>query len=435
MSLHEDEEYRDEGFGESSQYAAHLDRGWSLLDRGDLEAARTSAEHARELRDDAPDAPMLLGAVALAEHRPEESLAHYEAALELDPDYFEPYAAAAQICLFDLSDPARALHFCEEALEIESLHPVEDLDIRLLAAECELAVGNHQAASTRLAGLESEALEGLRQILNRPESEGNDGDAVAPLRAFLTHDEDGEPLGDEERADRLGRVVQFAYRASRARLDLRQPAEAITLLRPLVTRFPDEADAWYMLSEAELGQGLVRNACQAALRTYKLDGQLRAPSWAPSAASIHRRVVQVLSECRDPSLRSLVGEGADLMVIVHDAPSLELVMEGVDPRICAIALAGRTPTNTDAELTAVAVYRRNLLRLCRGPDQFDDELRYALLDELTAFFRIDDHRRQALGLHPLGGLQEVGAEGTVEDEPVPEEGKKKRSRRARRKRA
>lgn len=429
MSLHEDEDYEDEGFGESSQYAAHLDRGWSLLDRGDLEAARTSAEAARELRDEAPDSAMLLGAVALAEHRPEESLRWYETAAELDPDYFEPYAAAAQICLFDLSEPVRALHFCEEAMEIEPLHPVEDLDIRLLAAECELALANHEAAASRLAQLDT--LEGLRTILTHPEGEATPADAV--LREFLSQDEDGEPLAEEERADRLGRLVHFAYRASRAHLDLRQPEAATALLQPLVSRFPDEADAWYMLSEAELTQGSVRNACQAALRTYKIDGQLRAPSWAPSAASIHRRVVQILSECPEPALQSLVGDGADLMVIVHDAPSLELVMEGVDPRICAIALAGRIPQNGDPELTSVAVYRRNLLRLCRGPEQFDDELRYALLDELSAFFRLDDRRRQALGLHPMGDML-TAETATPDEDGTPEDGKK-RSRRARRKRA
>jgi tetratricopeptide (TPR) repeat protein len=106
MSIGDSEDLDDAGFGETSRYAAHLDRGWSLLDRAEFEAARQSATHAQRLRPDAPDAAVLLGAIALAEGDAGESLRCYDQAIELDPDYFEPYAAAAQVALFDLGDPA-----------------------------------------------------------------------------------------------------------------------------------------------------------------------------------------------------------------------------------------------------------------------------------------------------------------------------------------
>ncbi|MEX1361868.1 MAG: hypothetical protein AB1Z98_02010, partial [Nannocystaceae bacterium] len=72
MKGREAEEAEDFGFGEASRYAAHLDRGWAMLDRGDPAAARTSAEHAQEARPSDPDAAVLLGAVALAQSDPEE---------------------------------------------------------------------------------------------------------------------------------------------------------------------------------------------------------------------------------------------------------------------------------------------------------------------------------------------------------------------------
>ena len=150
----EPEELEDNGFGETSRYAAHLDRGWSLLDRGDLGAARTSAEQARELRPEAPDAAVLLGAIALADRNPQESLRWYDAAVELDPEYLEPYAAAAQVCLFDLGAHEQALRYCEEALELEHREPFETLDLQLLAAEAQLALGRFEAARARLAGVD-----------------------------------------------------------------------------------------------------------------------------------------------------------------------------------------------------------------------------------------------------------------------------------------
>ena len=80
------EEPEDFGYGEASRYAAHLDRGWAMLDRGDPAAARTSAEHAQEARPNDPDAAVLLGAVALAESDPYESLRYYDKVIELDPE-------------------------------------------------------------------------------------------------------------------------------------------------------------------------------------------------------------------------------------------------------------------------------------------------------------------------------------------------------------
>ena len=129
MSIGDGEDLDDSGFGETSRYAAHLDRGWSLLDRADYEAARQSALQAQRIRSDAPDAAVLLGAIALAEGDPVESLRWYDQAIELDPDYFEPYAAAAQIALFDLGDAARALQFCDDGLGVESVSAIDALDL------------------------------------------------------------------------------------------------------------------------------------------------------------------------------------------------------------------------------------------------------------------------------------------------------------------
>ena len=57
------------------------------------------------------------------------------------------------------------------------------------------------------------------------------------------------------------------------------------------------------------------------------------------------------------------------------------------------------------------------MRLARSPEQFDQELRFAVLEELANFFQLADPRRAALGLPPLGG--EPPEEGLVPAEPEP----------------
>lgn len=470
MSIGDSEDLDDAGFGETSRYAAHLDRGWSLLDRAEYEAARESATQAQRLRPDAPDAAVLLGAIALAEGDAAESLRWYDQAIELDPDYFEPYAAAAQVALFDLGDAGRALHYCDDALELESVSAIDAMDLELLGAECLISLGRDDEARARLDTLREHPLFGA--ILHPPPSgpevasaspddpdpddlpepaaeeaprrrrglrvreaipddadldEDEDEEAAAEAAvAELSEDEDGEPLDPEERTAQVQRVLQFALRLSRLWLDLGSADGALPLLRAAVERFPNNADAWHLVSEAEFLAGDARAACHAALRVYRLDAQSQAPKWLPSPAQLHRKVVHILSTCTDESLRELGQRRAALVLLVHDVPSLELVLEGVDPRIPAIALATRGghhdyDEERAPELTGLAVYRRNLMRLARGPEQFDQELRFAVLEELANFFQLGDGRRAGLGLPPLASEPPDDAiVPPAEPEPPPE---------------
>lgn len=465
MSIGDGEDLDDSGFGETSRYAAHLDRGWSLLDRADYEAARQSALQAQRIRSDAPDAAVLLGAIALAEGDPVESLRWYDQAIELDPDYFEPYAAAAQIALFDLGDAARALQFCDDGLGVESVSAIDALDLELLGAECLVSLGRDEEARARLDALrehplfaailrgamengDGEAGEGdmslsssamaaavaaaanveselevdapvkrrrRRPIVRDDAEEVDEAEAADAVMAELDEDEDGEPLDEEERSAQVHRVLQFILRMCRLWLDLGVPESALPALRGAVERFPNNADAWHLLSESEYARGDARAACHAALRVYRLDQQHTPPKWLPSPAQLHRKVVQVLSGCADETLRELGQRRAALVLLVHEVPSLELVLEGVDPRVSALSLATRGGSDDEPpELTGLAIYRRNLVRLARSPEQFDHELRFAVLEELANFFQLGDTRRERLGLPPLSADSDF-----IDDEPPP----------------
>jgi len=433
MNGQEVEDAEDAGYGESSRYAAHLDRGWALLDRGDLAAARTSVQHAQDVRPDDPDAAVLLGAIALAEGNPTESLRCYDRAIELDGEYLEPHAAAAAVCLYELDEPARALRYVTDALELEDLAPFELIDMHLLASECELATDDLQAARTRLASLpEIGVLETALEVASTTSDpvalvEDDDPERAAAAE-FLALDPDGEPLEDEERVDRVARIVNFALRLARLRLDadLIDPARA--LLGKLVEGFPREADAYHLLSEAEFRAGEIQRACSAGIRTLELDAEWPLPEWLPSPAVIHRRVLQMISTCSDARIRGLAERDPPIGVLVRDQPSPELVLEGVDARVGVLACASRPPEGAagGVTLTGLAVYRRNLARVVRDGDGFLEELRESLLDELAGFFGLSARARASLGI--------AAAVVVVEPEPEPEPKiEPKRRRAARRK--
>ncbi len=442
MSAPDEQDAPDAGFGEASRYAAHIDRGWALLDKGELSAARTSVAHAQDVRPDEPDAALLLGAIALGEGNANEALRCYERAIELDPEYLEPYAAAAAVCLYDLDEPLRGLRYVSDALELEELAPLEALDLNLLAAECELASDDVIGARDRLRELGGMDVLHLALELRSSGAEpgGDDaaskiGDATTRAAAweFLAFDPEGEPLEDEERAERGQRAIALALRAAQLWIDADLVEPARTLLRRVVGWFPRDAEAWSLLAEVEFRTGAPLEAARAGLRTVELDAEVPLPDWTPSAAVVHRRVVGTISSCGDPLLASLMdGPGAPA-ILVRDLPPSELVLEGVSPRVTVIATASRGADGPGAEppeLTGLAVYRKNIARLVRDADACDDELRLCVLEELAGFFALPTRARRNLGLDPIEApmraLPDRADDTLVESKPPRRKGPRKR---------
>jgi len=429
--------FNDPGYGETSQYGAHLDRGWALFDRGDLEAARTSASQALELRPEDPDAEMLQGAIAVAEGKPDEGLRCYERAIELDPEYLDPYLSAAQLALFDLEDPVRALRYCEDAADLEHLHGFDRLEVVLTAMDCELAQGDENAARRRLNTCEElAALEAAIELLSPQRDptqslQDRDPDSVAAAE-YLCLDHDGERLEADERAERADRVLHLGLRVARNRLDVGEYEAGLTLTRRLVERFPQEADAWYVNSEIEHLVGDPRRSTLAALRTLHLDAQLGFPPWLPTPAELHEKVKEIAGTLSARSQQIIAGDSeTPLPILVQEQPSAELVAEGVDPRTPSLSHAVRRlgPEGQDDGpqiMTALSVYVRNVVRFSADLDHFLEELRMAVLDELAAFLRLDNGEREALGLAPLPAGPEPAPAAETEETAEP---KAKRSRR------
>jgi tetratricopeptide (TPR) repeat protein len=448
-----DQDQDDDGFGEASRYTAHLDRGWSLLDRGDFQHARNSARQALELRPELPDAAMLLAAISLTEGDPETSLEWYERAIETDAEYVDAQLAVAQVLLYDLEQPERALARAGLGRELEEATLADLLDFGLIEAEALVSLGDHDAAAERLHQLTelwviedlldtATQREQLPDLLRQFAGHGDewatepDMDIAGPPAELsqagaleAANQADFEP---DELEHLMGRVVSLAVRVARLHMELGTPELALPWLDGLLRRFGDDPDIWYLANEAAFLAGQPVRAAHAALQVLQLDARVAMPEPSMQPAEIHAKVVELLLACPDPELRVLAREPS-FVVVVNEAPPFELVLEGVDPRARVLALAARTGRDEEVTptLTGLAIYRRNLASSARavssahsishglGPARpargnagqavddateasedpvFERELALAVFDELSVFFGFDETRRDRLGL-------------------------------------
>ena len=411
MARRSDQDYTELGYSERSRYAAHLDRGWHHFERGELDKAAESAQHAEELSDQLPDACMLAAAVASASAELERALHHYERAIERDPEYIAAYLAAGQLLAFDLDRPHEASSLVEGAVEASEALDADRLEVELFLTECAWLEGHAEEARARLeALLELPCVNYLRDACAEPpESDDPDDEraheaqrAEALVDLFGGPEEleldEGEELEDEELRELSVRAATFALRISRTFIDLEVPDQAVSWARGLIQLAPDEADVWHLLAEAHFRAGETVASVHAGVRALRLDHRDGSPPWAPPAGDLHQLVRELLAACPDPRIRQTVAE-QPFIVLIHEAPALELVLEGVDGRSPALSLSAGGRRGGHA-LTGIAIYRRNVARLCRGPEDFETELRLALFGELANALALDEDARERLGLPP-----------------------------------
>lgn len=423
------DDFEGDAFGETSRYTAHLDRGWSLLDRGDLRQARQSALQAHELRPDVPDAAMLMAAIALHEHDAESALEWYDKAIEADGEYVEAQLAAAQVLLYDLDDPQRAMERADQAIDLDEASALDRLDLGLLAIEALVRANQDTSARARLTGLTDIGV--LEELF--------DPGVSMPRAAELIDYLGGLPEHDDDQDGPFRRHAQLAIRIAQLHIDLGSPGDALPWLRALLARLEDDAELWYLLNEAAFLAGELLVASRAALEVLRLDAAESLPPWLPEPSALHRRVNELLLGCGDLQLARLARD-ADFVVFINDRVPPELVLEGVDPRARVLALASRAINfDPDADdpppvLTGLSLYRRSLARFARDAAHLDQELSIALFEELAAYYDLDDARRERLGLLPRIDLVAEATpaepkrgkrrEAAANDEPPPKGGRK-----------
>jgi tetratricopeptide (TPR) repeat protein len=97
---------------------AHLNLGYALGERGDLDAARRHLERALELRPHSPRAHVGLGNVLVSSGRTDAAVAHYREALAMDPDAKHALANLG-LALANLGRPDEAIPLYRRALALD----------------------------------------------------------------------------------------------------------------------------------------------------------------------------------------------------------------------------------------------------------------------------------------------------------------------------
>ncbi len=316
------------------EFSAHLDRGWDLVQRGDPAGAEASARRALELDRESPEAHNLLGYVAALKGDFEDAVDHYRQAIALDDTYLEAMLNAAEVYIHPLGEFDDAIDMCDHALDLAE-NDDETVDALLLKFDALLGLND---------------LDQARAVCARFPS----GPFDNPNHAFL-----------------VGRAL---YEVGRAE-------EAVRLIEDSIRDAPGNPEAHYYLGLVRDERGDVRGATDAFLQSRELDLDLPKPTWSLTPQTFRVTVLRAV-ESLDPELRAFLRTDE---IYVSDAPSVELVVDGVDPR--ALVLLDGIHHAPDAAPTArVFVYQRNVERLAGALDLVEQDILAALEREVTATF-------------------------------------------------
>lgn len=337
--------------GSVERFYAELDRCWELMESGDLEGAQKRALKLLRTDGDSPELYVLLGMLSGMQGEPEQALDYYSKAMDIDGEYVEPIICSAEVYLWEMEEPEKALELCERALDLAEEED-EYVDALLLRAEAELALDRDQAAYATLMEL--------------PE---------LPL---------SEP--------------SYHLRAGRLLLDLGHVEDAEDHFQRALSLDDQNADALH-------GLGLCASEREEKPAMLELFQKVRAADlaappapWALSTEKFREVCSQAIDDLPE-ALHKLLG---NVPVIASDYPSEELVKDGVDPRVLGLftgvphgdkPAVGGTP-----HLDAIFLFQRNIERMAYNADDVENEIHITLVHEAGHFFGLSEEQLEAMGL-------------------------------------
>jgi len=316
------------------QFSAHLDRGWDLIHRGDLQGAQRSAEKSLEIDAESPEAYNLLGYVYAAQGDHEGALEQYRQAIALDDSFVEAMLNAAEVLIHPVHDFDAAIALIDDALEWTEGDD-EVADALLLKFDAHMHQGNREAAASLLKTL--------------PE-----GPFESPRLDFLV---------------------------GRAHFEVGELEGAQRYLTRAVEREGESPDTHYYMGLLLDAKGERDCATVEFLRCRELDSGAARPHWALGSGQFERHVRRAV-ERLDQAHRDAL-DGA--LVVVSDLPGAEVVADGVDPR-ASVLLDALSEREAPPRAGRVFVYQRNAERMIDAPAKLEEELVRLLQSELEATF-------------------------------------------------
>lgn len=330
-----------------------LERGFLCLDDGDLEGAETALERAKRIDPRHPDVIGLGGTIASLTGDTDAALAAFEQMAALRPDDGMPLINVAQIHLNARNDAKTALAWVDRGLAI-----IDDEDGLIqgvmVKAEALIALGD--------AGHLADAREALSELAT---SVLDDGAALSLAELWL---DAGDP----------GKALELATRAAQT------PELA--------------ADAYHLIGAIHDDRGDRAGRTAAWREVRNRDLQVPPPPWAMTAADFDQLAHAALEEL-PPRARELLG---NTPVLVEPVPSVELVDDGVDPRLLGLFSGAALPDHSNVggapELTTIHLFQRNLEQTAMDAEDLAEQIRITVLHETAHFFGLEEEDLEALGL-------------------------------------
>lgn len=327
--------------------AADLDRGFDALEAGKLDVAAACVERCQRIDRENPGVIALAAAVADANGDVETAIAHYRSMIELSPDDPMPRICAARLELRDLAEPERALETVDAAFDFidDEADLIEAIVVR---AEALLLLDRIDEARAALGELATSAIDEPEQAFDLAELALGAADLDAALRwcevARTSPKLEADALHllgriHEERGDRAAAIA--AWQQVRVH-DAAQPA-------PTVTMADDEIERIALETLAEL------------------------------PADVRAKLERV-------------------PILIDDAPSEELVAEGLDPRLLGLFSGAELADELEPAITNIHLFKRNLERIAADLDELAEEIRITVLHETAHYFGLDDEDLEQLGL-------------------------------------
>lgn len=330
----------------TDQLSAHLDRGWERYARGDLEGAERSARTALAAAPKSPEALCLLGSTLSLAGRREEAMECFQQAMEEEDGYIEPILGAAELWLRGFSEPDRCIRLCDELLSFAE-EPDDIAEASLLKLEALLDKRDNAAALSVL-----------------------------------------EKISDDLSSGPL------LYRLGHCCYELEQYDAAERHFKAAISFDPNLSDAHYELGTMLRELGREDEGRASLWASYTLDVLQEKP-----AKENAQEVAEHTRAGLPPGMRALLG-GAPLLLAPRIGP--ELVAEGFDPRaLCFFAGQPAEPKKkTKPHLERIFVYWATLSLYGRTPEEWERELRAALLAEAAEFFQLSDRELADRGVSP-----------------------------------
>ncbi len=295
----------------------------------------------------------LAALVAEATGDPDAAVKAYEQLAALDPTAVVPAIRLAGLALDFNDDPDRALALLARA-EPSITDPEDRLEALFTRAKAYIAKADRAAALAALAKIDASTLSGC----------------------------DREPLA----------MLALDAEAPELALSFAQPLLAEPELEPA-----DRADALHLLGAiyAELG----RDADMA--RAWRECRDLDAKTAATPAVDLSNDELDAIATAALAELPATARELLERVpILVDEAPSDELIADGVDPRLLGLFQGTPLPEGGDLapSVTAIWLFRRNLMQLSESRDDVVEEVRITVLHETAHYFGMDEADLEELGL-------------------------------------